>query len=414
MSHFSLLVITNEEPTNETLKHTLQPFHEFECTGADDQYVQTIDVTKDALDSYNRSTTRMVRMPDGGLVDAYDERFYREPTPEEAAHINSHRGATREFSYDSRDWEDGLGYRPKVRQFPDGSEEVDLPVIQVTPFAQWAADYYEYHVVQSVLDLDTKDRDKYGYILANDNGSYSVFKRTNPNRKWDWWQIGGRWTGAYAHGYDPAKDPRNIEECNLCGGTGRRDDKIAKEHRLTDPSYTCNGCDGKGVSVKWPTQWARVPSDSTQRKNINVQAIRDEAATKAGERWDAFYALASNTTWTPWRELTANSASWTGEEWAAARESYRAQSIHKLVAPLALFEIDPYLCSRDEYVTRARDKATTLFAVLKDGIWYERGGMGWWGVVHDEKDEDTWNREFAALFDSMPPDTWVTVVDCHI
>ena len=43
---------------------------------------------------------------------------------------------------------------------------------------------------------------------------------------WDWYQIGGRWTGAL-DGYDPEKDPANHE----------------------------NG------KAKWPTQWAKHPGD---------------------------------------------------------------------------------------------------------------------------------------------------------
>ncbi len=35
--------------------------------------------------------------------------------------------------------------------------------------------------------------------------------------------------------------------------------------------------------------------------------------------------------------------------------------------------------------------------VTPDGAWHERGRMGWWGIVHDEKPEDAWRREVAAL-----------------
>ena len=38
---------------------------------------------------------------------------------------------------------------------------------------------------------------------------------TNPDGHWDWFQIGGRWTG-HLSDYDPEKDPANIERCDLC------------------------------------------------------------------------------------------------------------------------------------------------------------------------------------------------------
>lgn len=54
------------------------------------------------------------------------------------------------------------------------------------------------------------------------------------------------------------------------------------------------------------------------------------------------------------------------------------------------------------------------FATLRDGVWAERGRMGWWGCVSDEKDADLWQSEFDAFLSSIPPDVRVTVVYCHI
>lgn len=56
----------------------------------------------------------------------------------------------------------------------------------------------------------------------------------------------------------------------------------------------------------------------------------------------------------------------------------------------------------------------TAFAVVKDGKWYERGKMGWFAVVSDEKDKDAWGREVKQLLVSLSPDTLLTVYDCHI
>lgn len=56
----------------------------------------------------------------------------------------------------------------------------------------------------------------------------------------------------------------------------------------------------------------------------------------------------------------------------------------------------------------------SAFAVVKDGKWYERGKMGWFGVVTDKKDKDAWNEEVKQLLASLPPDTLLTMYDCHI
>lgn len=54
------------------------------------------------------------------------------------------------------------------------------------------------------------------------------------------------------------------------------------------------------------------------------------------------------------------------------------------------------------------------FAIVKDYEWYERGEMGWWAIVSNEKPEDVWEREVKALLKDLPPETMLTVVDCHI
>lgn len=56
----------------------------------------------------------------------------------------------------------------------------------------------------------------------------------------------------------------------------------------------------------------------------------------------------------------------------------------------------------------------SVFAVVKDGKWYERGKIGWFAVVSDEKDKDAWNEEVKQLLASLPPDTLLTMYDCHI
>jgi len=54
------------------------------------------------------------------------------------------------------------------------------------------------------------------------------------------------------------------------------------------------------------------------------------------------------------------------------------------------------------------------FAVLKDGEWFERGSMGWWGMVSDEKPDEEWETQFKNLLDGLPDDTLISIYDCHI
>jgi hypothetical protein len=101
---------------------------------------------------------------------------------------------------------------------------------------------------------------------------------------WDWYQIGGRFTGSHDSTYDPTTDPANLETCGWCDGTGFRNDDLGRSERAKHPDYTCNACgtfvegvgwkhgkNGPGRALKWPTLWVRVSTDISP-----VQAISND------------------------------------------------------------------------------------------------------------------------------------------
>ena len=77
-------------------------------------------------------------------------------------------------------------------------------------------------------------------------------------------------------------------------------------------------------------------------------------------------------------------------------------------------DLKDYQCEEEIFAERAANRACATFAVIKDGKWYERGDMGWWGIVSNEKDENEWYTQIAKLLDEVPDDTLLTIVDCHI
>ena len=66
------------------------------------------------------------------------------------------------------------------------------------------------------------------------------------------------------------------------------------------------------------------------------------------------------------------------------------------------------------FVKLRAERAINTFAVVKDGRWFERGKMGWFASVHDEKDPETWASVWNSLVRNVDPDTLITIVDCHI
>lgn len=85
--------------------------------------------------------------------------------------------------------------------------------------------------------------------------------------RWDWYCVGGRFTGSWAEGFDPDKDPGNYEPCAYCAGTGTRRDMVTP-HLNAHPIYPvkpdakgCNACGGTGMSRKFNRHYTEVDSD---------------------------------------------------------------------------------------------------------------------------------------------------------
>jgi len=150
MSHFTVLVI-GDDPERQ-----LAPFHEFECTGTDDQYVQDIDITKEARKKYEEATEVQLVAPDGTAYSRYDDCFYREMTEEEAKAVGplGGVGSCSVGSFASKDWGDGKGYRTKLHFIPDGYVEQTVPKSSTEDFAAFVESYYGYSPVVATAEPD--------------------------------------------------------------------------------------------------------------------------------------------------------------------------------------------------------------------------------------------------------------------
>jgi hypothetical protein len=77
-----------------------------------------------------------------------------------------------------------------------------------------------------------------------------------------------------------------------------------------------------------------------------------------------------------------------------------------------------FSCKKKDIAYREGEKqrvqAIMTFALLYKGEWHEEGAMGWWGMVSNEKEAFSWEKEFNTIFDSIPDEETITIVDCHI
>ncbi|HDR9199324.1 TPA: hypothetical protein QDB48_000595 [Burkholderia vietnamiensis] len=354
MSHFSVLVIGND------VEKQLQPYHEFECTGENDEFVQDVDKTDEARTEFSEQTETRLKASDGSLHSFFDGNGNWRP----------------EFSQPDPD---APSFAPgrRTRFVPPGYELVEVPAAQVRTFADWLAGWYGMALVPFGEAPDTESTHKFGYIMLDEAGNVTkAIKRTNPRKQWDWWVVGGRWSG-----FLKLKD-------GATGARGRPGLMGACSH------------DGPGRA------------DVARKGDVDFGGMRDAAGDKAAERWDKAAEIHRGRTWEPWLVVGPR----TGYN-DVARELYHGQTVVQELRKVfdnPFHGIDEYLTPRNEYIQAAREAAVAPYAIVKDGQWLAKGEMGWFGISTDHGSESEWNGKVNELLDGLPDDTIITVVDCHI
>lgn len=322
MSHFTVLVV------GENAEEQLQPFHEFECTGTDDRYVQDVDVTDEARAVFEKRTYSPVWLTKDSLHDFFDEK------------------------------------------------EVVVPAREAMSFAEFVEGEYG---VSATYAPDTAGKHKYGYALLDTNGEVTkVIDRTNPNAKWDWYTLGGRWTGFFKmkRGYAPVLGRKGIQTDDPRPGYG---DTAIKDH-----------IDFEGTEADW--------------------------VAKEIPRFERAHALVTQhgipPTWVSVRGSAPN-----------IEEARRIYHAHPAVEALCLAYLLPWsnelhdeFCGfdREAFINMTRVRAWSPYAMIIDGQWFGRGDMGWFGVSSNETTERDWHGRVRKMVLALPGTTRLSIYDCHI
>lgn len=215
----------------------------------------------------------------------------------------------------------------------------------------------------------------------NQDGVWKEYSRYNPKSKWDWYSLGGRWLGFFKL------------KAGAVGTVGR-----------------------PGAFDNEPINPGNV--DQARKCDIDFDAMRDEAGKEAGEYYDRFWALVGKQPLPNWTEIRERHGK---EKIDDARNEYHNHPVTQLLNTSEEFkyeflfeDIMKMENTRADYVEQARRSRVVTFAVLYNGNWYEKGEMGWWGMVSNEKDQSEWNNEFYKLLENLPDNTLLSVYDCHI
>lgn len=234
-------------------------------------------------------------------------------------------------------------------------------------FLEWISVEDDYETIDEAVED--------GYKLKNGVPGYLE----NPNRKWDWYQLGGRWSGML----------------KLKNG--------AEGNNGTPGLMTSPACIGY--------------CDQAIKMDIDIVGMRKEAIKKASMEYDIAHEVIAGEEFEKWESIRTRF-----DKINEAREYYHSQPVlkrwvasKKIQDNLGFFSgPSDFMQSKKEYLQQASNSALSTFAIIKDGKWYEKGEMGWFACVSDEKDREHWNKEFNQIFDEIPDDTLISIYDCHI
>lgn len=306
-----------------------------------------------------------------------------------------------------------------------------------------------------------------GYEKDAETGKYGYWE--NPNAKWDWHQLGGKWNGYFKIYPRKTKILSDDEIGNKMYREFRLALTITKkaiklQQKQSESQYHTNDLiefwSSKGISggyeiekrltelrtpvyidtdvvIGQPGFQGTIPdpgrADQCFKNQIDFDSMYLDARKKAIERYERTERIFGGKI--PelehsWKVIADDDSEFKDLGWDEKGKLYNKQPgmkrLKEVVSSPSIskenkdfissfnFNLGDYQIPKELFAKRAGEKSIVTFAVIKDGKWYERGKIGWWACVSNEKDDKTWETEFNRLIKDLPENTKLSVYDCHI
>lgn len=208
------------------------------------------------------------------------------------------------------------------------------------------------------IDNEYGDEEDF-YIRENDK----IYKITNPNAKWDWYQIGGRYSDFMpSYMFNTMSQYMNS---NLI-------------FQKKDVDFGIN--DNKKSIVHQLFEEIKVFVDEMYKNGIDLLHLNEEGSTL----YKYFTRLKNS--------------------------DILSDNVSDALCYAGFYNIIKGDITEEKYIDKYLKN--TPFALLYNGEWYEYGKLGWWATVSGEN--DNWDNDFLKIWETIPDDYWIVVVDYHI
>lgn len=207
---------------------------------------------------------------------------------------------------------------------------------------------------------------------------------TNPDKKWDWWTIGGRWPDRLIL---KNGDRANVAQVKDIDFDLMKKDNIAERQQRSDKIFRKIkeqlGLDRDVAFQKWKL--------FREQLDLIWKAYQGQIALDDGIKEFRDY-------------VSQRCSPEFGETWRSCLTEIGDSILAKGI-PEHVTDIDAWIQSASSLWT---------YAFVKDGKWFSSADMGWWGISHEHEQSASYDQSYKEALESLPQDHWIAIVDCHI
>jgi hypothetical protein len=323
MSHFTVLVVAENE---DDLHEKLLPFHERESTGYDDYCTWVDDIHDKNLEKYRTEKIECI-IQNGKILGT---KYSNDPIIK---------------SMYVREKKDGDIFSTEYFKLKDGYDIVEECFNNIySTFDEYMTDWCGY---------------------TEKNPKTGKFERwTNPNSKWDWYAVGGRWEGLLSLKNGGNSSWAVVSDVDFDRMYTKEQDKLEKEWKLFHQLY--NECD---------KEWSNIEEDGYLRWSNRNPRVKELLTSDSYLR--AKYAF-DKMDWIMWSLDDVM--------------SFFKKNIEEYSSPGGL----------------------TYAFIDNNGNWNQKGEMGWFGIDDPDKATNCYDGEWWKFVQSLRLDNNIYIVDCHI